>query len=174
MSTRVSCGPISLERIDQMRLKPAFTTQIIFPFAEWRSYRASLSDADFNAAYPVKSIAERLMPFALSSDAPCTTWADPDSVFVSLAAAVTRRDADDGVLGPMRQCLSARLSRFIPAAPHWSCPKTAKSALLNREPGQISFGFQGNPFMTAPSKLAELRVTGIWRDGAKLELPKAD
>lgn len=26
--------------------------------------------------------------------------------------------------------------------------------------------------MTAPSKLAELRVTGIWRDGAKLELPK--
>lgn len=54
--------PDQLERIDQMRLKPAFTTQIIFPFAEWRSYRASLSDADFNAAYPVKSIAQRLMP----------------------------------------------------------------------------------------------------------------
>ena len=56
--------PDQLERIDQMRLKPAFTTQIIFPFAEWRSYRASLSDADFNAAYPVKSIAERLDAFA--------------------------------------------------------------------------------------------------------------
>ena len=166
--------PDQLERIDQMRLKPAFTTQIIFPFAEWRSYRASLSDADFNAAYPVKSIAERLDAFALSSDAPCTTWADPDSVFVSLAAAVTRRDADDGVFGP-DEAVSVGTALAL---------YTGRAALVMPENGQIGviepgaranfIRLSGNPFMTAPSKLAELRVTGIWRDGAKLELPKAD
>ena len=166
--------PDQLERIDQMRLKPAFTTQIIFPFAEWRSYRASLSDADFNATYPVKSIAERLDAFALSSDAPCTTWADPDSVFVSLAAAVTRRDADDGVFGP-DEAVSVGTALAL---------YTGRAALVMPENGQIGviepgaranfIRLSGNPFMTAPSKLAELRVTGIWRDGAKLELPKAD
>lgn len=166
--------PDQLERIDQMRLKPAFTTQIIFPFAEWRSYRASLSDADFNAAYPVKSIAERLDAFALSSDAPCTTWADPGSVFVSLAAAVTRRDADDGVFGP-DEAVSVGTALAL---------YTGRAALVMPENGQIGviepgaranfIRLSGNPFMTAPSKLAELRVTGIWRDGAKLELPKAD
>ena len=166
--------PDQLERIDQMRLKPAFTTQIIFPFAEWRSYRASLSDADFNAAYPVKSIAQRLDAFALSSDAPCTTRADPDSVFVSLAAAVTRRDADDGVFGP-DEAVSVGTALAL---------YTGRAALVMPENGQIGviepgaranfIRLSGNPFMTAPSKLAELRVTGIWRDGAKLELPKAD
>ena len=166
--------PDQLERIDQMRLKPAFTTQIIFPFAEWRSYRASLSDADFNAAYPVKSIAQRLDAFALSSDAPCTTWADPDGVFVSLAAAVTRRDADDGVFGP-DEAVSVGTALAL---------YTGRAALVMPENGQIGviepgaranfIRLSGNPFMTAPSKLAELRVTGIWRDGAKLELPKAD
>ena len=166
--------PDQLERIDQMRLKPAFTTQIIFPFAEWRSYRASLSDADFNAAYPVKSIAERLDAFALSADAPCTTGADPDSVFVSLAAAVTRRDADDGVFGP-DEAVSVGTALAL---------YTGRAALVMPENGQIGviepgaranfIRLSGNPFMTAPSKLAELRVTGIWRDGAKLELPKAD
>lgn len=166
--------PDQLERIDQMRLKPAFTTQIIFPFAEWRSYRASLSDADFNAAYPVKSIAQRLDTFALSSDAPCTTWADPDRVFVSLAAAVTRRDADDGVFGP-DEAVSVGTALAL---------YTGRAALVMPENGQIGviepgaranfIRLSGNPFMTAPSKLAELRVTGIWRDGAKLELPKAD
>lgn len=166
--------PDQLERIDQMRLKPAFTTQIIFPFAEWRSYRASLSDADFNAAYPVKSIAQRLDAFALSSDAPCTTWADPDRVFVSLAAAVTRRDADDRVFGP-DEAVSVGTALAL---------YTGRAALVMPENGQIGviepgaranfIRLSGNPFMTAPSKLAELRVTGIWRDGAKLELPKAD
>ena len=165
--------PDQLERIDQMRLKPAFTTQIIFPFAEWRSYRASLSDADFNAAYPVKSIAQRLDAFALSSDAPCTTWADPDSVFVSLAAAVTRRDADDGVFGP-DEAVSVGTALAL---------YTGRAALVMPENGQIGviepgaranfIRLSGNPFMTAPSKLAELRVTGIWRDGAQLDVPKA-
>ena len=151
--------PDQLERIDQMRLKPAFTTQIIFPFAEWRSYRSSLSDADFNAAYPVKSIAERLDAFALSSDAPCTTWSDPDSVFVSLAAAVTRRDADDGVFGP-DEAVSVGTALAL---------YTGRAALVMPENGQIGviepgaranfIRLSGNPFMTAPSKLAELRVT---------------
>lgn len=166
--------PDQLERIDQMRLKPAFTTQIIFPFAEWRSYRASLSDADFNAAYPVKSIAQRLDAFALSSDAPCTTWADSDSVFVSLAAAVTRRDADDGVFGPDEAVSVGTALALYTGRAALVMPENSQIGVI--EPGARAnfIRLSGNPFMTAPSKLAELRVTGIWRDGAKLELPKAD
>ena len=89
-------------------------------------------------------------------------------------SAVTRRDADDGVFGP-DEAVSVGTALAL---------YTGRAALVMPENGQIGviepgaranfIRLSGNPFMTAPSKLAELRVTGIWRDGAKLELPKAD
>jgi predicted amidohydrolase YtcJ len=43
------------------------------------------------AAYPVKTFYDNLDRVALSSDAPATTWADPDDVFVSSKAAASRK-----------------------------------------------------------------------------------
>lgn len=85
--------PDQLERIAVLPTCPALTTQTVFPFAEWRGYEEALSRHDIDATYPVRSIAKRIKAFALSSDAPATTWNDPDQPFVTIAAAVTRRDA---------------------------------------------------------------------------------
>ncbi len=38
--------------------------------------------------------------FALSSDAPCTPWAEPDSPFVNIYAAVTRKAANGDLVNP--------------------------------------------------------------------------
>ena len=164
--------PDELERINAMKLKPAFTTQIIFPFAEWRSYHASLSEKDLNAAYPVKSIADKVQAFALSSDAPCTTWSDPDSVFASLAAAATRRDSDDGIFGPQEAVTVGTALSLYTGRASLVMPSEGRIGVI--EPGARAdfIALSANPFMVAPSKLAGLRIAGIWKAGVKLELPQ--
>lgn len=164
--------PDQLERIAGMALRPAVTTQIIFPFAEWRSYRAALSTADYNAAYPVRSIAAKVPAFALSSDAPCTTWADPDSVFASLAAAVTRCDADDGFFGP-DEAVSPALALSLYTGRAAAVMPTAGTIGLIEPGARANFiTLSANPLLTAPSKIRDIRVTGVWRDGVRIELPK--
>jgi predicted amidohydrolase YtcJ len=66
-------------------------TQIIFFFAEHDSYASNLNENQYGHTYPLKSYYENLDRVSLSSDAPATTWADPDNVFVSIKAAVTRK-----------------------------------------------------------------------------------
>lgn len=80
-----------LARMRSARMRFGIVTQIIFFFAEYESYRGNLSDEQFRRAYPVRSLYHRCPDVALSSDAPATPWADPDNVFVSIQAAVTRR-----------------------------------------------------------------------------------
>jgi predicted amidohydrolase YtcJ len=67
------------------------STQIIFYFAEYDSYSENLTNAQLKRTYPVRMFYRNIKHLGMSSDAPATTWADPDNVFVSLKAAVTRR-----------------------------------------------------------------------------------
>jgi hypothetical protein len=84
-------GPAHLERIRRARMRFGVATQIIFFFAEHDSYVANLSDSQYRRAYPLRTLYHGLDRLALSSDCPATTWADPDDVFTSIKAAVTRR-----------------------------------------------------------------------------------
>ncbi|MDO5531795.1 amidohydrolase [Sutterella sp.] len=160
--------PDHLDKIEKLACRPALTTQIIFPFAEWRSYHAALTPEDFAVCYAVKSIADRIDTFALSSDAPCTTWSDTDDVFVCLEAAVTRRDSDGGLMNPGEAIpVGTALSLYTSRA--------AKVMPLEGTLGVIAPGaranfitLSANPFMIAPSKLRSLSVTGVWKDGEKL------
>lgn len=49
-------------------------------------------------AYRIKSLDKENILFSLSSDAPCTPWAEPDSPFYGIYAAVTRHTAAGGFI----------------------------------------------------------------------------
>ena len=157
--------PDQLEKLEKLAIRPAVTTQVIFPFAEYPSYRAFLSEADRNACYPVRSIAKTVDAFALSSDAPATTWADPDQVFVSVQAAVTRRDATNTVFGGHEAVdVATALSLY-----------TGRAALVLPTEGTVGIIEPGarahfviltaNPFKVHTAKLGEIRVAALYRDG---------
>jgi hypothetical protein len=57
-------------------------TQIIFFFVEHDSCVRNLWATQYQHAYPLKTFYDNLNHVALSSDAPSTTWHDPDNVFV--------------------------------------------------------------------------------------------
>lgn len=160
--------PDHLARIARMALQPALTTQVIFPFAEWRSYRSALTEANLNAACAVDEIARAVEPFALSSDAPATTWADADDVFVSIAAAVTRRDAEGGYFGRSHAVdVATALSLYTGRA--------AKVMPTEGTIGVIAPGARAHfvtltddPFAVPPEAIAVIRVASTWRGGVRL------
>ena len=112
-----------LERILAVKAGIGITTQPIFPFAEWPAYRASLTEARLSEVMPLAKLAGTDLPLALSSDAPATTWADPDDVFATLQSATTRVDASGRSFGAgeaveMRTALllyGERAARVMPA-----------------------------------------------------------
>lgn len=88
-----------LARIERVKAGVGIATQPIFPFAEWPAYRAALIEDRLAEVMPLAKFARTALPLALSSDAPATTWADPDDVFATLEAAVTRVDASGRSFG---------------------------------------------------------------------------
>lgn len=157
-----------IAELEKLGHRIGLTTQVIFPYAEWRSYHAALAQSDFNACYPVKSMAKAVKAFALSSDAPCTTWSDTDDVFICLEAAVTRRDSDGGLFN-INEAISVgtALSLYTSRAAS-VMPEHGKIGVI--EPGARAnfITLSANPFMVAPSKLHELEVTGVWKDGKRI------
>ncbi|CDR76268.1 hypothetical protein LDBUL1632_01562 [Lactobacillus delbrueckii subsp. bulgaricus CNCM I-1632] len=73
----------------------AVSTQPIFFFAEEDFYRQFLSADQLKMAYRIKSLDKENILFSLSSDAP---WAEPDSPFYGIYAAVTRHTAAGGFI----------------------------------------------------------------------------
>ena len=141
--------PDQLEKMLALPIRPALTTQIIFPFAEWRSYHAALTQKDFSVCYAVKTLSEKVEAMALSSDAPCTTWSDTDDIFVSLVS-----------IGTALSLYTSRAALVMPE----------RGIVGTIEPGARAnfITLSANPFMIAPSKLRDLRVTGVWKDGKRL------
>ncbi len=87
------------EQINHAKMNYGLVTQPIFYFAELASYQHFLSSKQFKEIYRIKTMEDSRALIALSSDAPCTPWAEPDSVFYSIYAAVTRKTANGEVVG---------------------------------------------------------------------------
>jgi predicted amidohydrolase YtcJ len=68
----------------------AFVTQPIFLFAEIESYLHNLGAERTKKTYPFKTMLEKGIKVAFSSDAPATAWAEPANPFVGIKSAVTR------------------------------------------------------------------------------------
>lgn len=84
--------------IKNAKMNYAICTQPIFFFAEEESYRDYLTNDQRANAYRCRSMINTGRLFALSSDAPCTPWAEPDSPFINIYAAVTRKSSTGRVL----------------------------------------------------------------------------
>lgn len=67
-----------------------FVPQPVFLFAEIESYVNNVGQERTASAYPIRTMLEKGINVALSSDAPATSWADPADPFVGLKSAVTR------------------------------------------------------------------------------------
>ncbi|AQW21511.1 amidohydrolase [Lentilactobacillus curieae] len=89
-----------LNQVKDAKMNYALVTQPIFYFTEDESYRQFLNSKQFKTAYRLKSMIDSTAVTALSSDAPCTPWAEPDSPFYSIYAAVTRKAANDDIVNP--------------------------------------------------------------------------
>lgn len=88
------------DQIAHSKMKYALVTQPIFFFAEDESYRNYLNAEQFKLIYRVKTMLNSQAMLGLSSDAPCTPWAEPDSPFYSIYAAVTRKAANGDLVNP--------------------------------------------------------------------------
>ncbi|SDH76854.1 hypothetical protein SAMN05192534_11129 [Alteribacillus persepolensis] len=67
-----------------------FVPQPIFLYAEIESYLHNLGTERTKRTYPIRTMLEKGIPTALSSDAPATPWAEPVNPFVGIKSAVTR------------------------------------------------------------------------------------
>lgn len=83
--------PVLIEKLNSKKMHFGVVSNIDFFFAEWDSYSKNLSPKQYSRTYMVKDIYHGVEASAMSSDCPATTWADPDNVFISLKAAVTRK-----------------------------------------------------------------------------------
>lgn len=161
-----------LARMQGTALKPALTTQVIFPFAEWRSYRAALTAENLDAVCAVDEMARAADAFALSSDAPATTWADADQVLTSVMAAVTRRDAVGGFFGKRHAVSPAVALSLYTGRAARVMPTSGKVGVIAPGARAHFVTLTGNPLSCAPEAIDDIRVSGTWRDGLKL-WPKA-
>lgn len=77
----------------------AFVTQPIFLYSEIESYVKNLGEDRLKKTYPVRTMLDKRVRLALSSDSPANAWAVPFDPFVGIQAAVTRIAYDGTDLG---------------------------------------------------------------------------
>ena len=101
------------------------------------------------------------------SDAPATTWADPDQPFVTVAAAVTRRDARGTPFGQAEAVdVATALSLYTSRAARVTDLGT--TGLL--QVGEVAdfVLWSANPFAVAKEELADIRARRVWKAGELL------
>ena len=155
------------KEIDASPMNYALVTQPIFYFAEDESYRTYLSPAQFKTAYRVKTMHDSTALLGLSSDAPCTPWAEPDSPFYSIYATVTRKAANgdvvnadeaitvpQAVLGYTRD--AAKIGGFTNNGT-LTAGKDADFVILNKD-----------IFTVSPNDLQNVKVSETWIGGHRV------
>lgn len=155
------------EKINHARMNFGLTSQPIFYFAEDESYRTFLSPEQFALVYRQKAMLESRAVAALSSDAPCTPWYEPDSPFYSIYAAVTRTAANGDVV-------NAEEALTVPQAilGYTKHASEIGGFALNGsiEPGKAAdfVVLNRNIFTTALQDLQSVRAAETWMGGTKV------
>ena len=156
-----------LNQLNHARMNYALVTQPIFFFAEDESYRHFLSPKQFKEAYRVKSMIKSKAAFALSSDAPCTPWAEPDSPFVNIYAAVTRKASNGDEVNADE---AITVLEAVLAYTNW--PAKIGGFTSN---GQLTPGFAGDfvildrdIFSVPHEEIKDVRVAQTWMAGKRV------
>lgn len=88
----------------------AFVTQPIFQYSEIESYLKNMGLERTCRDYPIRTMLERGVNLALSTDAPATSWATPSDPLPNIKAAVTRVAYDGTDYGPIAGIADERLT----------------------------------------------------------------
>jgi len=157
-----------MKQIREAKMNFGAATQIIFFFAEHDSYSANLTDTQYANAYRLKSYYEQMEKIGLSTDAPATTWADPDNVFTSIKAAVTRKAYNGADIVP-EQALT------VPQAVLMFTARAASVAPYDGPLGRIAPGYEASfivldrdIFAIDPEEIDQTQVDETWIAGEKL------
>ena len=157
-----------IRKMNDSKMTFGASTQIIFFFAEYDSYSENLADEEFQRAYPVRSFYNNIQHLGLSSDAPATTWADPDNVFISIKAAVTRKAYNGAAIVPEQ-------SITVPQAVLLYTSRAATLARFDGSLGQIAPGFEASftlldrdIFTIDADELDRTQVQQTWIQGEKV------
>lgn len=105
--------------------------------------------------------------FALSSDAPCTPWAEPDSPFVNIYAAVTRKASNGDEVNADE---AITVLEAVLAYTNW--PAKIGGFTSN---GQLTPGFAGDfvildrdIFSVPHEEIKDVRVAQTWMAGKRV------
>ncbi|WP_460743665.1 amidohydrolase [Mariniluteicoccus endophyticus] len=156
-----------VRRAHEARMWFGVASNVNFFYAEHDSYSTNLSAEQYARTYPVKDLYAGLDAAALSSDCPATTWADPDDVFMSIHAAVSRAAyngepiaPDQAVTVPQAVLLYTDRARRL----------LGLGDLGSIQPGkEASFvTLSQDVFTIDPARLADTRVTGTWIAGEQV------
>jgi len=161
-------GERQMRRMREARMTFAADTQVIFFFAEHDAYAANLTQDQYARAYAVRSAYEGIPRFGLSSDAPATTWADPDDVFVSIKAAVTRRAYNGAAIVPAQAIT-------VPQAVLLYTARAATLSPFEGPLGRIAEGYEGSfvvldrdVFTIDPEEIDRTNVQETWIRGERV------
>ena len=156
-----------LHQINEATMTYALVTQPIFFFAEDESYRQYLSPAQFKLIYRDRSMLASKAAFALSSDAPCTPWAEPDSPFVNIYAAVTRKAANGDLVNPAE---SISVPEAVLAYTNWPAKIGGFKHNGTLQPGMAAdfIILDRNIFSIPAEELKDVRVKETWLNGRKV------
>lgn len=156
-----------LDQIAHARMWYGLATQPIFYFAEDESYRQFLDPTQFKLAYRLQSMLKTGALVALSSDAPCTPWAEPDSPFVSIAAAVTRRAANSDLVNPEE---ALTVPEAVLGYTKWGAELGGFKDNGSLTPGKAAdFVILDHDIFTVPAAtLADVRVAETWLAGERV------
>ncbi len=156
-----------LTQINNANMNYALVTQPIFFFAEDESYRGFLNSEQFKEIYRIKSMLSSEAPMVLSSDAPCTPWEEPDSPFVAIYAAVSRK-ASNGDKVNLNEAIS------VPEAILAYTRDAAKVGGFEQNgqllPGKgADFVILNQDIFTVPvNKIKDIKVDQTWIDAKKV------
>jgi hypothetical protein len=147
--------------------KIALVPQIIFFFAEYESYRNHLDGERFSLAYPLRTMYEQNGYMALSTDAPATTWAEPDKIMTSIKAAVTRKAYNGQDIN--------RAEKISPEQAVLLFTGKAKEVCRLHETGRLLPGYEADfivldedIFTTDPDRLDRVKVAATYISGEKV------
>jgi predicted amidohydrolase YtcJ len=161
-------GEAQIRRMNESKMTFGVATQIVFFYAEHEAYAEKLTDDQYRRAYPVKTFYQTIERLALSSDAPATTWSDPDNVFVSIKAAVTRRAYNGAAIVPEEAIT-------VPRAVLLYTARAATVAPFEGALGRISEGYEASfvvldrdLFTVDEEAIDRTRVDETWIRGEKV------
>ena len=156
-----------LKQMNNASMEYGLATQPIFFFAEDESYRNYLSPQQFKLAYRLKSMLTTNALTALSSDAPCTPWYEPDSPFYSIYAAVTRKTANGDLVNPEE---AITVPQAILSYTKWAAQLGQFTHNGTLEVGKAAdfVILTADPFTIPHEELQNIRAKETWLRGKKV------